>query len=404
MEKYKKENNDYKNKIEEYQEKIKECEDEFSKSQQIQNQMKNDLVLKQKLFDDKLEKQKKEFEKIKEEMESKIKNEYEKKLEEEKKKMDELLLLQIQEKQNELEKNLEQKINQKNNELSNMQNIHSNKRLSSSFSQIIHQRIKCEMCFSEPIIGNRYKCSQCNNYNLCENCEEENSITEKHPHDFIKIRKEKGENNNNFNISKKNSKNSLNINELNEELNNSNNNIVNNDNNSDNEFNLIEDMDHKEIYSYECLNINSLVAEINEGEEEAKIKIIIKNDKDTTWPKGNTKLSIDFNSDIITNDIILEAQNYNEIRNYNISFNGLEKNSPGEYKIYALFEVNGVKYGEKIKMKIIIKEKKDEDLIKVDKFRKEFNLPKNDYKDEVLLEVLKKSNFDFVLAFTYLYN
>ena len=55
-------------------------------------------------------------------------------------------------------------------------------------SQIIHPGVKCQNCLKEPIIGIRYQCTECNNYNLCSECEEKNSIANAHPHNFIKIR------------------------------------------------------------------------------------------------------------------------------------------------------------------------------------------------------------------------
>ena len=67
--------------------------------------------------------------------------------------------------------------------------------LNFSTLKIEHKGIKCEQCFKEPIIGFRYKCSECQNYNLCEVCEEKNSVTGNHLHDFIKIRKEQKNNN-----------------------------------------------------------------------------------------------------------------------------------------------------------------------------------------------------------------
>ena len=35
----------------------------------------------------------------------------------------------------------------------------------------VHNRIKCDNCKTEPIIGARYKCLSCYNYDLCEKCE-----------------------------------------------------------------------------------------------------------------------------------------------------------------------------------------------------------------------------------------
>ena len=36
-----------------------------------------------------------------------------------------------------------------------------------SICDTVHHDIKCEQCLAEPIIGYRYKCSKCNDYNLC---------------------------------------------------------------------------------------------------------------------------------------------------------------------------------------------------------------------------------------------
>jgi len=50
----------------------------------------------------------------------------------------------------------------------------------------IHIGIQCNFCGLLPIIGNRFKCSVCHDYNLCEKCEKE--IGEDHNHCFIKLR------------------------------------------------------------------------------------------------------------------------------------------------------------------------------------------------------------------------
>jgi len=54
-------------------------------------------------------------------------------------------------------------------------------------SNVIHGKVTCAGCLASPIIGNRYKCTVCHNFDYCESCEEKNSENHKHP--FLKIRK-----------------------------------------------------------------------------------------------------------------------------------------------------------------------------------------------------------------------
>ncbi len=49
----------------------------------------------------------------------------------------------------------------------------------------IHNGISCNGCGIKSIIGCRYKCAVCQNFDFCEKCEEKYS--EKHEHPFIKI-------------------------------------------------------------------------------------------------------------------------------------------------------------------------------------------------------------------------
>ena len=49
----------------------------------------------------------------------------------------------------------------------------------------IHEGIICDGCGANPIIGCRYKCAVCPNFDFCEKCEE--LLTENHLHPFIKI-------------------------------------------------------------------------------------------------------------------------------------------------------------------------------------------------------------------------
>ena len=50
---------------------------------------------------------------------------------------------------------------------------------------IVHKNVRCEECGLDPMVGWRYMCTICDDYNLCENCEQGNAI--KHGHPFIKV-------------------------------------------------------------------------------------------------------------------------------------------------------------------------------------------------------------------------
>ena len=49
----------------------------------------------------------------------------------------------------------------------------------------IHNGIHCNGCGMNPIVGNRFKCAICENFDYCEKCE--NMMKDKHLHPFIKI-------------------------------------------------------------------------------------------------------------------------------------------------------------------------------------------------------------------------
>ena len=68
---------------------------------------------------------------------------------------------------------------------------------------MIHKNKICKKC-EKPIKGILYKCCECEEYYLCEKCEEMNYIDKLHPHYFIKIRKNKIKHN--IDETKKNSK------------------------------------------------------------------------------------------------------------------------------------------------------------------------------------------------------
>ena len=100
----------------------------------------------------------------------------------------------FEEENNKLKRKIEEqnlKIKDFEQEIENSKIEINNLKANITFSNIktIHKGIKCNMCNKEPIIGIRYKCSKCDDYNLCENCEEKNFTSGEHTHDFLKLRK-----------------------------------------------------------------------------------------------------------------------------------------------------------------------------------------------------------------------
>lgn len=47
-----------------------------------------------------------------------------------------------------------------------------------------HQEVACSNCFMRPIIGARFKCRICENFNFCENCF---YTPFDHQHNFVRI-------------------------------------------------------------------------------------------------------------------------------------------------------------------------------------------------------------------------
>lgn len=120
-----------------------------------------------------------EKEKEEEEEDEDLNEEEDKELTEEEK-IKKSLRLMVRSKLKNLEKNI---ISELCNDIKNSQLISPNQ---ISNSNIVHKGIKCNQCGKKDIIGIRYKCSTCPNYNLCENCEEDSTHDENHI--FVKIR------------------------------------------------------------------------------------------------------------------------------------------------------------------------------------------------------------------------
>ena len=130
----------------------------------------------------------------------------------------------------------------------------------------------------------------------------------------------------------------------------------------------------------------------------------MQNINNNQWPKNITKLSFDWDSLITLNDIILDPQAYNEIKSYNINIGELDDLSVGEYIIHFWFNINDKHIGERMELKIIIKEHENPDLSKIKEFRQHYSLSESDYSDAKLLELLKKNQFNEEEAFSDLFN
>ena len=206
-----------------------------------------------------------------------------------------------------------------------------------SICKTIHNNIKCENCSKNPIIGYRYKCSLCNNYNLCEECEEKNEISQNHPHDFIKIKNEEKNDNNNNN----------------------------------------------EEYSYKLLskNFDFYIPSDSKNEE---IGLTMENNSNKDWPENETKLICDTSQSLIGFDEMvlppIKKGHHEEIKIILNIPGGLEFDT---YKVYMNFNVKGKNYGETIIINAII-------VSELVAFRKSYNLDKELFSDQKILDALKK--------------
>ena len=73
------------------------------------------------------------------------------------------------------------------NEINKKSNININNNIISNKDTVIHYGIKCNNCGIENIKGIRYKCTTCDDFNLCEKCEKNSEHFPQHI--FIKMRK-----------------------------------------------------------------------------------------------------------------------------------------------------------------------------------------------------------------------
>jgi len=69
------------------------------------------------------------------------------------------------------------------NEMMNCRELGASEDQINSGDQVVHNHVACDGCNMEPIVGVRYKCSVCKNFDFCAMCEERRG----HEHPFLKI-------------------------------------------------------------------------------------------------------------------------------------------------------------------------------------------------------------------------
>ena len=195
----------------------------------------------------------------------------------------------------------------KRNQLISSNLLYKSNNNNNNFSKIsqcktIHKYISCSECNICPIIGYRYKCLECPDYNLCENCEK----IVNHEHNFVKYFTEENK--------------------------------------------TLKAYDNK--YSYQCLS-SKLSVSINEGDKTANLNIILKNNGSLKWT-DQTLLINGKDSQILLNYVKLKPLRPNEQDLFEITFDELDKLPAKTYTSILLFSVDEKIYGEPIKAEINI--------------------------------------------------
>ena len=165
----------------------------------------------------------------------------------------------------------------------------------------------------------------------------------------------------------------------------------------------MRDSGRVKLYDYECLNLMSLQQVIYEGTESVEFELLLKNNGFSDWPPNQTKLIFDSKSQLNGKSVMLKSLGKNEQQKCIVKINDLEKLKEGEYDAFVSFNVNGVNYGNLLKLKVVIKKKEidpiEEHMEEINNFRKEFNLDDGEFSDKKLYDVLVENNFEQEKAF-----
>ena len=281
-----------------------------------------------------------------------------------------------------------------------MSRINTNRSFDSFSNDLneIHNGIQCKICGKMPIIGIRYKCSECEDYNLCSDCEEENYKTKKHNHNFIRIRKSNDDDNNNNNI--------ININNINNNDNNNNNNIhfsfetqenssknINNENNNNNNNNN----EKKEII---LKILNDGVRNVDKLTDSNIFSFMIQNQSSIVL--NNCKLVCDDLSEIHYYNVIdIPNLKPNEQTNLFLELNNIDDYESVNKLRFKILN-NNVDTGNVIEFKFNFIENQMYKTIK--ELRNEFELYESEYSNEYLKNLLIKNNMDKNKTFESLFN
>ena len=159
-------------------------------------------------------------------------------------------------------------------------------------------------------------------------------------------------------------------------------------------------------YSYECQNLMYLQQVIYVGTKFVEFKLTLKNTGVHDWPPNKTKLVFEQKYQIKGKNVELNSLAKNEVQECNVRIDGLGNLPAGEYETGIYFNVNSVNMGNMMKLKITIKNKEVDPILmymdKINEFRNEFNLSKEEFSDNKLYEYLSDNDFVFETAFTSL--
>ena len=106
---------------------------------------------------------------------------------------------------------------------------------------------------------------------------------------------------------------------------------------------------------------------------------------------------------------MIDPQKPGEEKKYNIILNNLGNYPKGEYRSYYWLYINDKIIGEKLTLRINIKEENKieneiaQNMEKIKEFIDNYGFLEYEYSNEKILEVLKASNFDFELSFNKLF-